>query len=61
MTTENLGLILTPSEEWETKKYRDFIEELAGSQETSTLNVIDQNIGDLKQTLEVLETQLSSI
>lgn len=61
MTTENLGLILTPSEEWETKKYRDFIEELAGSQESSTLNVIDKNIGDLNRVLDELEAQLSSI
>ena len=61
MTTENLGLILTPSEEWGTKKYRDFIEELAGSEDTSTLNVIFKNIGDLLKGLKNLETQLSTI
>lgn len=61
MITTYLGLTLTPSEEWETKKYRDFIEDLAGVQASSALNVIDENIGELKNILSELETQLSAI
>lgn len=51
-TTTNLGLNIFPSSEWGTTKYSDFIKGLAGSDETSNMQIIDtaiKNILDTKQ------------
>jgi len=61
MTTKNLGLILTSSDEWGTKKYREFIEEQAGTDETSNMQLIDAAIGELQEELDALEEQLALI
>lgn len=49
--TPYLKLQLTPSSEWDTKKYGDFITELAGSDETSTLQKIDTAIKNVNDDL----------
>lgn len=59
--TSNLKLALTAPEEWPTKKYKDFILELAGVDDTSNMQVIDNAIGSLRATLDAIDTQLSSL
>lgn len=49
--TPYLKLQLTPSSEWDTKKYGDFITELAGSDEASTLQKIDTAIKNVNDDL----------
>ena len=61
MTTDNLGLILTPSEEWGTKKFREFLTELAESGDDSALIKIDTAVGSLQTSMSAIETTLSSI
>ena len=61
MKTPHLELILTPEEEWGSKKYKDFIKELAGTEETSTLQIIDKVVGELRSSLSSMEDQLSII
>lgn len=59
--TNYLNLAVTTPEEWSTKKYRDFILELAGVDETSNMQVVDKAIGNLRDTLNSIESQLSSL
>ena len=61
MKTKYLNLILTPHEEWSTKKYNDFIKELADDDGDSALQVIDEAIGQLQDKLSLIEEQLSGI
>lgn len=59
-TTPNIGLILSPSSEWETTKYRDYINSMSGDGGSSNMQIIDQEIGDISALFNSLELFLSS-
>lgn len=59
--TSYLQLPLTPSNEWSTKKYGDFIKELAGTEATSSLQKIDVAIKELNDKLSIVEQTLLNI
>lgn len=46
--TTNLQLNTFPSSEWGTKKYGEFIKELAGSEASSNMQILDKAVGDLQ-------------
>lgn len=61
MNTEHLGLHLLPSNEFDAKKYYEYIEELSGDGSTSNMQLIDAAIAGLDLAVSSIETQLSAI
>ena len=59
-TTTKLDLALTSSDEWATKKYKEFILALAGP-EGSNMTKIDEAVGALNDALTILDTFLATI
>lgn len=50
--TANLQLNTFPSSEWGTKKYGDFIKELAGPDAASNMQIIDNAVGALRSNID---------
>lgn len=59
--TAYLKLTLAPSSDWGTKKYGTFITELAGTEQTSSLQKIDAAIQSLNEQMVEIERVLSLI
>ena len=60
-TTLNLNLALTDRSEWPSKKFSQFLIEMAGVSETSNMQIIDKAIGDLQTSLRNIDDYLSTI
>ena len=63
MTTENLKLALTSQEDWGAgaKKFKEFVEELAGADGLSNMQLIDSAIGNIQKTLDAIDQHLSTL
>ena len=58
--TPNIGLALSPSSEWNSTYYRDYILKMSGDDGTSNMQIIDKEIGDVVAVFASLETFLST-
>lgn len=59
--TENLGLALLSSAEYDTTLRRDYIKALSGPEETSNMQLIDKAVGNVARELGAMETALGKI
>ena len=59
--TSNIRLNAFPKSDWSSTKYEEFIKAIAGTDDTSNVQVLDRVIGELQNLIEALQTSKADL